>query len=75
MYVRIDRFTKWLETASYANKTKVRVARLIKNSNSIICLRDLPQLIITNNVKNLNNDIMHALCAKFKISHQILLPY
>ena len=63
--VAIDYFTKWVEAASYANVTKQVVVKFIKNN--IICRYGVPSKIITDNGTNLNNDMVQALCEKFKI--------
>lgn len=40
------------------------------DSHNIILLQiKLPRSIITDSAKNLNNDMINALCAKFKIFH------
>lgn len=69
----IDYFTKWIEAASFANLTKTQVTRFIRQN--IICRYGLPQSIITDNARNLNNDIVYSLCAQFKIHHQNSTPY
>lgn len=60
----IDYFTKWVEAISFANLTKTRVSRFIKNNISYIAC------LITDNAKNLYSDIMDALCTQFKIHPQ-----
>jgi len=71
--VVIDYFTKWVEAASYANVTKQVVVKFIKNN--IICRYGVPSKIITDNGTNLNNDMVQALCEKFKIEHHNSSPY
>jgi len=71
--VAIDYFTKWVEAASYANVTKQVVVKFIKNN--IICRYGVPSKIITDNGTNLNNDMVQALCEKFKIEHHNSSPY
>ena len=71
--VAIDYFTKWVETASYANVTRKVVAKFIKRE--IICRYDLPSRIITDNAINLNNKMMSELCEEFKIQHHNSTPY
>lgn len=57
-------FTKWVEAASFANLMKTHVTHFIKYN--IICRYGLPQFIITNTAKSLNNDMMDTLCAQLK---------
>jgi len=71
--VAIDYFTKWVKAASYANVTKQVVVKFIKNN--IICRYGVPSKIITDNGTNLNNDMVQALCEKFKIEHHDFSPY
>jgi len=71
--VAIDYFTKWVETASYANVTKQVVVKFIKNQ--IICRYSVPSRIITDNRTNLNNRMMKELCDDFKIEHHNYSPY
>ena len=71
--VAIDYFTKWVETASYANVTKQVVIKFIKNH--IIYRYGVPNRIITNNGTNLNNQMMKELCDDFKIEHHNSSPY
>lgn len=59
--VAIDYFTKWVEAASFANLTKAQVTRFVRQN--IVCRYGLPQSIITDNARNLNNDMMDSLCA------------
>ncbi|RDX89188.1 Retrovirus-related Pol polyprotein, partial [Mucuna pruriens] len=65
--VAIDNFTKWVETASYANVTKSVVIKFIKRY--IICRYGLLARIITDNGTNLNNKMMTELCEQFRIKH------
>ena len=44
--VAIDYFTKWVEAASYANLTAVKVAKFIKSH--IICRYEIPHEFISN---------------------------
>ncbi|CAN0916907.1 Retrovirus-related Pol polyprotein from transposon 297 [Linum grandiflorum] len=71
--VAIDYFTKWVEAASYVNITKSVVTKFIKKE--IICRYGLPERIITDNAKNLNNKMMDELCSRFKIKHHNSVPY
>ena len=65
IFVVIDYFTKWVETASYASVTKSVVARFIKKE--IICRYGLLERIISDNGLNLNNDMVTKVCTRFKI--------
>ena len=38
--------------------------------NDIICLFRIPESIVTYNGTNLNNDLMKALCERFKINYR-----
>ena len=67
IFVVIDYFTKWVEAASYANVTKVVVARFIKKE--IICRYRLSERIISDNGFNLNNDMVMEICTRFKIKY------
>ena len=42
---------------------------------NIICRYGVPSKIITDNGTNLNNDMVQALCEKFKIEHHNSSPY
>ncbi|CAL1400881.1 unnamed protein product [Linum trigynum] len=53
--VAIDYFIKWVEAASYANITRSVVVKFIKE---IICRYGLPERMIIDNAKNLNNKMM-----------------
>ena len=55
------------------NVTKQVVVRFIKNN--IICRYGVPSKIITDNGTNLNNDMVQALCERFKIEHHNSSPY
>ncbi|TYK22867.1 putative RNA-directed DNA polymerase (Reverse transcriptase), Ribonuclease H [Cucumis melo var. makuwa] len=71
--VAIDYFTKWIEAASYCNVTRGVVLKFIKKE--LICRYGLPEGIITDNAKNLNNKVMDELCEQFKIIHRNSTPY
>ena len=43
--------------------------------HNIICCYGLPQDLITNNAKNLNNKLMDQVCKQFKIEHLNSVPY
>ena len=58
--VAIDYFTKWAEVESYALVTKEVITRFVKNN--LMCLFGLPESIISDNARNLNNDTMTELC-------------
>ncbi|XP_071939960.1 uncharacterized protein [Coffea arabica] len=38
--------------------------------NNIICRFGVPEILITDNAKNLNNDMLDILCEQFKIRHR-----
>jgi len=71
--VAIDYFTKWVEAASYANVTQSVSTKFVKKE--IICRYGLPERIITDNAKNLNNKMIDAVCSQFKIKHSNSTPY
>ena len=73
IFVVIDYFIKWVETASYASVTKVVVAQFIKKE--IICRYGLLERIISDNGLNLNNDMVPEVCTRFKIKHHNSVPY
>nr|XP_027067607.1 uncharacterized protein LOC113693243 [Coffea arabica] len=66
--VAIEYFTKWVEAASYKHVTKKVVSDFLRNN--IICRFGVPETLITDNVKNLNNDMVDGLCEQFKIRHR-----
>ncbi|XP_027182063.1 uncharacterized protein K02A2.6-like [Coffea eugenioides] len=66
--VTIEYFTKWVETASYKHVTKKVVSDFLRNN--IICRFGVPETLITDNAKNLNNDMVDGLCEQFKIRHR-----
>ncbi|XP_070004888.1 uncharacterized protein [Nicotiana sylvestris] len=57
--VAIDYFTKWVEAASYKVVTKKVVTDFVKDR--IVCQFAVPKSIITDNVANLNIDLMKAI--------------
>ena len=71
--VAIDYFTKWVEAASYKSVTKHAVVKFIRKN--IICRYGLPERIITDNGKNLNNKLMEELYSQFKVKHYNSTPY
>ena len=73
IFVVIDYFTKWVETASYTSVTRSVVSKFIRKE--VICRFGLPKRIISDNVSNLNNRIMEEVCAQFKIQHHNSVPY
>ncbi|KAA3485545.1 RNA-directed DNA polymerase (Reverse transcriptase), Ribonuclease H-like protein [Gossypium australe] len=73
IFVVIDYFTKWVETASFANVTKAAVCRFLKRE--IICRYGLPERIILDNALNLNNKMMKEVCEQFQIKHHNSSPY
>jgi hypothetical protein len=71
--VAIDYFTKWVEACSFKNVTQAAVTRFMKNN--IICRYGMPEMIITDNALNLNNQLMDQLCRQFNIKHHNSTPY
>nr|XP_009786369.1 PREDICTED: uncharacterized protein LOC104234497 [Nicotiana sylvestris] len=71
--VAIDYFTKWIESSTYKAVTKKVVADFVRNN--IVCRFGISNSIITNNVSNLNNDLMKEICEKLRIVHQNSTPY
>lgn len=69
--VAIDYFTKWVEAASFATLTKKQVLNFLQQN--IICRYSLPQSVITDNARNLNNDMMCNVCTIQNLSPQ--MPY
>ena len=57
--VAIDHFTKWIEAASYYDVTRGVVLKFIKKE--FIYRYGLPEGIIIDNAKNLNNKMMDQL--------------
>nr|XP_027088695.1 uncharacterized protein K02A2.6-like [Coffea arabica] len=66
--VAIEYFTKWVEAESFKHVTKKVVANFLRNH--IICRFRVPETLITDNAKNLNNDRVDGLCEQFKIRHR-----
>ncbi|XP_027169488.1 uncharacterized protein K02A2.6-like [Coffea eugenioides] len=66
--VAIEYFTKWVEAESYKHVTKKVVTDFLRKH--IICHFGIPETLITDNAKNLNNDMVDGLCEKFKIRHR-----
>ncbi|KAL3515062.1 hypothetical protein ACH5RR_021964 [Cinchona calisaya] len=71
--VAIKYFTKWVEAKSYKYVTKKVVAEFIRKN--IICRFGIPDTLVTDNAKNLNNDMVDGLCARFKIKHRNFIIY
>ncbi|XP_027103126.1 uncharacterized protein [Coffea arabica] len=71
--VAIKYFTKWVEAASYNHVTKKVVSDFLKNN--IICHFGVPETLITDNAKNLNNDMVNGLCEQFKVRYQNFAIY
>ncbi|PKI60932.1 hypothetical protein CRG98_018678 [Punica granatum] len=71
--VAIDYFTKWIEAITLASVTANAVAHFLKRD--IIARYRVPKTIITDNAKNLNNEIIDELCERFKIHHHNSTPY
>nr|XP_027098936.1 uncharacterized protein K02A2.6-like [Coffea arabica]XP_027100998.1 uncharacterized protein K02A2.6-like [Coffea arabica] len=66
--VAIEYFTKWVEAESFKHVTKKVVANFLKDH--IICRFSVPETLITDNAKNLNNDMVDGLCEQLKIKHR-----
>ena len=64
----IEYFTKWVESISYKHVTKKVVTDFLKRH--IIYCSGVSTTLITDNAKNLNNDMVDGLCEQFKIKHQ-----
>ncbi|XP_057954124.1 uncharacterized protein LOC131148417 [Malania oleifera] len=73
IFVAIDYFTKWVEAASYSNVTQNVINRFIRRE--LICRYGIPERIISDNAKNLNNEVMTKLCSQFKVKHHNSAPY
>nr|XP_018623061.1 uncharacterized protein LOC108943460 [Nicotiana tomentosiformis] len=71
--VAIDYFTKWVEESTYKVVTKKVVADFVQNNN--VCRFGIPKSIITENVANLNNDLMREICKNFRIVHRNFAAY
>ncbi|XP_027184070.1 uncharacterized protein K02A2.6-like [Coffea eugenioides] len=66
--VAIEYFTKWVEAESFKHVTKKVVTNFLRDH--IICRFGVPETLITDNAKNLNNDMVDGLCEQFKIRHR-----
>ncbi|XP_057976008.1 uncharacterized protein LOC131163438 [Malania oleifera] len=73
IFLAIDYFTKWVEAASYSNVTQNVINRFIRRE--LICRYGIPERIISDNAKNLNNEVMTKLCSQFKVKHHNSAPY
>ncbi|XP_070009598.1 uncharacterized protein [Nicotiana sylvestris] len=69
--VAIDYFIKWVEAASYKAVTKKVIADFVKDRSRF----GVPESIITNNVANINSDLMKAMCETFKIKYKNSTTY
>ncbi|XP_071912300.1 uncharacterized protein [Coffea arabica] len=58
--VAIEYFTKWVKVDSYKHVTKKVVTNFLRKY--IICCFGVPETLITDNTKNLNNDMVDGLC-------------
>ena len=61
IFVVIDYFTKWVETALYASVTRSIVCKFIKME--IIYRYGLPKCIISDNTSKINNKMMEDVYA------------
>ena len=66
--MEIEYFTKWIETASYKDVTKKVVADFL--GDHIVYRFEVLKILITDNAKNLNNDMVDGLCEQFEIKHR-----
>nr|XP_027127753.1 uncharacterized protein LOC113743866 [Coffea arabica] len=57
-----------VETVSYKHVIKKVVSNFLRNN--IICHFGVPETLITDNAKNLNNDMVDGLCEQFKVRHR-----
>ncbi|XP_027166374.1 uncharacterized protein LOC113766376 [Coffea eugenioides] len=58
--VAIEYFTKWVESTSYKSVTKKIVSEFLRNH--IICHFGMSETLVTDNARNLNNDMVDELC-------------
>lgn len=72
-FCRYRLFTKWVEAAFFANLTKTQATRFVRNN--FICWYGLPQAIMIDNARNLNNDMIKDLCTQLMITHRNSAPY
>ena len=73
IFVVIDYFTKWVEAALYVNVTRLVICEFLKKK--VTYQYGLPEKIISNNAKNLNNALIEEVCTKFKNKHHNFMPY
>ncbi|XP_027174384.1 uncharacterized protein K02A2.6-like [Coffea eugenioides] len=71
--VAIEYFIEWVEAASYKNVTKKVVSDFLRDH--IIYHFGVPETLIIDNAKNLNNDMVDGLCEQFKIKHRNSIIY
>nr|XP_009761543.1 PREDICTED: uncharacterized protein LOC104213708 [Nicotiana sylvestris] len=71
--VAIYYFTRWVEAASDKAVTKKVVADFLQYH--IVCRFGVSESIITDNVVNVNCDLMKSMCKAFKIKHQNSTTY
>ena len=71
--VAIDYFTKWMEAIIFKAITKKAVVDFVHSN--IICRFGILRTINTNNVANLNSNLMKDVCEQFKIVHHNSTPY
>ena len=56
IFIMIDYFIKWVEVASFPKVTKAVIIAFI--CDNVICQYNQPKVIVSNNAKNLNNEMM-----------------
>ena len=71
--VAINYFTKWVKVESYAKVTKEVVTRFVRNN--LVCQFGLLESIISDNARNLNNNMITKLYQQFQITHKHSAPY
>ncbi|XP_049381316.1 uncharacterized protein LOC125845856 [Solanum stenotomum] len=69
--VAIDYFTKWVKAITFKAVTEKAVVDFVHSN--IICRFDIPRTIITDNVANLNSNLMKEVCEQLKLCISILL--
>lgn len=68
----IDYFTKWVEAEPLATITEGRIRVFV--SRNIICRFGLPQVIISDNGRQFNNNHFRSFCSSLGISNHFSSP-
>ena len=71
--VAIKYFTEWVATVPYMHVSKKVVVDFLRKN--IICCFGVLETLITDNAKNLNNDMVDELCEQLKMKHQNFTTY